>query len=182
MIHIYTGNGKGKTTSSFGLAMRASGQGLKVIIFQFLKPKLLVTGEEKTAKKIKNLKVVKYEQEHPMFAGQRTESREYRAKGKGQREIKKSVNRAMIEAKKAIFGGKYDMIIMDEIINVIDQGFAEKKEFLELIKKVPKSVELILTGRGDISEIEKSADYITIMIDKKHPLRQCVNARRGIEY
>jgi len=198
MIHIYTGNGKGKTTSSFGLAMRASGQGLKVIVFQFLKPKSLVTGEEKTAKKIKNLKVVKYEQEHPMFAGQRAESIGQRAKGiprlgstslttgrsgqVGQREIKKSVNRAMMEAKKAIFGGKYDMIIMDEIINVIDQGFAEKKEFLELIKKVPKSVELILTGRGDISEIEKSADYITIMIDKKHPLRQCVNARRGIEY
>ena len=55
MIHIYTGNGKGKTTSSFGLAMRASGQGLKVIIFQFLKPKSLVTGEEISAKKIKNI-------------------------------------------------------------------------------------------------------------------------------
>jgi len=53
MIHIYTGNGKGKTTSSFGLAMRASGQGFRVIIFQFLKPKSLVTGEEKSAKKIK---------------------------------------------------------------------------------------------------------------------------------
>lgn len=88
----------------------------------------------------------------------------------------------MIEVKKTIFGGKYDMIILDEIINVIDQGFAGKKEFIELIKKVPKSVELILTGRGDISEIEKFADYITIMIDKKHPFRQRVNARRGIEY
>jgi cob(I)alamin adenosyltransferase len=88
----------------------------------------------------------------------------------------------MMEAKKAVFGGKYDMIILDEIINAIDQGFAGKKEFLKLIKKVPKSVELILTGRGDISEIEKFADYVTIMIDKKHPLRQRVNARRGIEY
>ncbi|MCX5687679.1 MAG: cob(I)yrinic acid a,c-diamide adenosyltransferase [Candidatus Omnitrophica bacterium] len=175
MIHIYTGNGKGKTTSSFGLAMRASGQGLKVIVFQFLKPKSLVTGEEKAAKKIKNLKIVKYEQEHPMFARPRVE-------GLGQREIKKSVNRAMIETKKAIFGGKYDMVIIDEIINAIDQGFAEKKEFLKLIKKVPKSVELVLTGRGDISKIEKFADYVTIMIDKKHPFRQHINARRGIEY
>jgi len=181
MIHIYAGNGKGKTTSSFGLAMRASGQGLKVIIFQFLKPKSLVTGEEKAAKKI-NLKIVKYEQEHPMFAGQRVEGIGQMANSRGQREIRKSVNRAMMEAEKAVFGGKYDMVIMDEIINAIDQGFAEKKEFLKLIKKVPKSVELILTGRGDISEIEKFADYVTIMIDKKHPLRQRVNARRGIEY
>jgi len=175
MIHIYTGNGKGKTTASFGLAMRASGQGLKVIIFQFLKPKSLVTGEEITARKIKNVKLVKYEQEHPMFV-------KYGAKGLGEREIKKSVKKAMIEAKNAILSKKYKMIILDEIINAIDQGFAGKKEFLGLIKKVPKDTELVLTGRGDISEIEKFADYITIMIDKKHPFRQRVNARRGVEY
>ncbi len=175
MIHIYTGNGKGKTTASFGLAMRASGQGLKVIIFQFLKPKSLVTGEEITARKIKNVKVVKYEQEHPMFI-------KYGANGIGEREIKKSMKKAMIEAKNAILSKKYKMVILDEIINVIDQGFAGKKEFLELIKKAPKDIELVLTGRGDISEIEKFADYITIMIDKKHPFRQRVNARRGIEY
>ena len=175
MIHIYTGNGKGKTTASFGLAMRASGQGLKVIIFQFLKPKSLVTGEEISARKIKNVKVVKYEQEHPMF---NVQGSMLRAHG----EIKKSAQRMMLEAKKAISSKKYDMVILDEIINVIDQGFAGKKEFLELIKKAPKDIELVLTGRGDISEIEKFADYITIMIDKKHPFRQRVNARCGIEY
>ena len=168
MIHIYTGNGKGKTTSSFGLAMRASGQGLKVIIFQFLKPKSLVTGEEISAKKIKNLKIVKYEQSHPMFnAGA---------------DVKKSIKKAMTEAKKAIFSKRYNMVILDEIINVLDQEFAEKKDFLELIKKAPKDVELVFTGRGGISDIEQFADYVTIMIDKKHPFRQRVNARRGIEY
>ena len=175
MIHIYTGNGKGKTTSAFGLAMRASGQGLKVIIFQFLKPKSLVTGEEISAKKIKNLKVMKYDQSHPMFIGHSAESI-------GQREIKESVKRAMIEAKKAIFSGKYNMVILDEIINVLDQGFTGKEDFLELIKKAPGDVELVLTGRGDISDIEQFADYVTIMIDKKHPFRQRMNARRGIEY
>ncbi|MBU1913470.1 MAG: cob(I)yrinic acid a,c-diamide adenosyltransferase [Candidatus Omnitrophica bacterium] len=168
MIHIYTGNGKGKTTSSFGLAMRASGQGLKVIIFQFLKPKKLVCGEEISARKIRNIKIVKYEQQHPMFNG----------RGK----TKKSMKIEITEARKAIFGGKYDMVILDEIINVIDQGFSCKKEFLKLIKKVPKDVELILTGRGDISELEKFADYVTIMVDKKHPFMQQINARRGIEY
>ncbi len=191
MIHIYTGNGKGKTTASFGLAMRASGHGLKVIIFQFLKPKKLVCGEEISAKKIKNVKVKKYEQEHPMFAEHRAESIPRRSLSRAksrdsgqveQREIKQSVEKAMAEVRKAIFGGEYDMVILDEIINVVDQGFAGKKEFLELIKKVPEDVELVLTGRGDISEIEKFSDYITIMIDKKHPLRRKINARKGVEY
>jgi len=169
MIHIYTGNGKGKTTSSFGLAMRSSGQGLKVIIFQFLKPKSLVTGEEISAKKIKNVKVVKYEQSHPMFSNAVAQT-------------KKSIKKAMAEAKKAIFSGKYNMVILDEIVNVADQGFIAKAGFLKLLKSTPSNVELVLTGRGDISEIEKFADYVTIMIDKKHPFRQRVNARRGIEY
>ena len=74
------------------------------------------------------------------------------------------------------------MVILDEIINVIDQGFSGKKEFLDLVENAPKDIELVLTGRGDISELEKFADYVTIMIDKKHPFRQKINARRGIEY
>ena len=183
MIHIYTGNGKGKTTSAFGLAMRSSGQGLKVIIFQFLKPKALVTGEEISAKKIKNLKIVKFNQKHPMFEVQG--SRPLSASlgtGNNRRGIKKSIEKAVIEAGKVILSGRYDMVILDEIINVIDQGFAGKKEFLGLIKKAPEGVELVLTGRGNISDIEQFADYITIMIDKKHPFRQRVDARRGIEY
>ncbi|MFA5389601.1 MAG: cob(I)yrinic acid a,c-diamide adenosyltransferase [Candidatus Omnitrophota bacterium] len=168
MIHIYTGNGKGKTTSAFGLAARASGQGLKVIIFQFLKPKSLITGEEKSARNTKNIKLVKYEQAHPMFTPGA--------------KAKISLKKELAEAEKVIFSGKYNMVVLDEIINAVDQGFAGKKFFLGLLKKTPKNVELILTGRGDISELERFADYITIMIDKKHPFRQRVNARRGIEY
>ena len=173
MIQIYTGNGKGKTTSAFGLAMRASGQGYKVIIFQFLKPKKLVCGEETAAKKIRNIKIVKFKQIHPIFVAPVSML-------KAQREIKKSMQKAILEVKKAIFGKKYNVVILDEIINIIDQGFSRKKEFIGLIKKAPGNVELVLTGRGDISEIEPYADYVTIMIDKKHPFRQYVNARRGM--
>jgi len=194
MIHIYSGNGKGKTTSSFGLAMRASGQGLKVIIFQFLKPRKLVCGEEISAKKIKNVKVVKYEHGHPMFMGKKevfstrfARSKNIvrarlKAESRTKEKIRKSIGKTMADVKKAIFGGRYDMVILDEIINVIDQGFIGKKEFLNLIKNAPGDMELVLTGRGDISELEKFADYVTIMIDKKHPFRQQVNARRGIEW
>ena len=172
MIHIYTGNGKGKTTSAFGLAMRASGQGLKVIIFQFLKPKRLLCGEQVSARKLKGVKLVTFEQVHPMF------EHSCSLLPKTKRAVKKDFE----VAKKAILSKKYDMVVLDEIINVADQGFISKAGFLRLLKSAPEKVELVLTGRGDISSIELYADYITIMIDKKHPFRKSIGARKGIEY
>jgi len=169
MIHVYTGNGKGKTTSAFGLAMRASGQGLKVIIFQFLKPKGLLSGEEISAKRLSGLKLVRFEQMHPMFGANRKDAVET---------IKKDFGR--VEA--AVSSKRYDMVVLDEIVNVVDQGFVDKDRFLRLLKAVPKRVELVLTGRGDISDIEQYADYITVMRDTKHPFRKRKIARKGIEY
>ena len=169
MIHIYTGNGKGKTTAAFGLAMRASGQGLKVIIFQFLKPKGFASGEEISAKRIKGLKLVKFNQAHPIFKN----------KCEG---INKTIEEDFEKAKKVVLGGKYDMVVIDEIINAVDQGFIERDSFINLLKSVPKKVELVLTGRGNVSDIEKYADYVTVMADKKHPFKKTTGARRGIEY
>ncbi|MDP8229970.1 MAG: cob(I)yrinic acid a,c-diamide adenosyltransferase [Candidatus Gorgyraea atricola] len=174
MIHIYTGNGKGKTTSAFGLAMRASGQGLKVCVFQFFKPEKLVCGEEISAKEL-SIEVVKCEECHPLFMGQVTSD-------KGQGKVKKAIERMVKEAEKVMFSKKYGMVVLDEVINVIDQGFFSKEKFLKLLKSVPQELELVLTGRGDISGIEEHADYVTAMIDKKHPFRSKVGARKGIEY
>jgi len=168
MIHIYTGNGKGKTTSAFGLAMRASGQGLKVCIFQFLKPKGLLCGEEICIHKIKGLSVRRFEQAHPMFGCSP--------------KLKKNIKKDFEQAKKAVLSKRYNMVVLDEIINIVDQKFISKKNFLTLLKSTPKKVELVLTGRGDISDLEGYADYVTVMIDKKHPFRSKVGARKGIEY
>jgi len=179
MIHIYTGNGKGKTTSAFGLALRARGQGLKVIIFQFLKPKTLLCGEQVSIKKIKGIKLVRFDQAHPMFKNIALTSCLSRAKFK---DIARDIKKDFEKAKKMISRKKYDMVILDEVINAVDQKFIDQKRFLKLLKNVPDKVELVLTGRGDISAIEQFADYITIMIDKKHPLRKKIGARRGIEY
>ena len=173
MIHIYTGNGKGKTTAAFGLAIRACGQGQKVAIYQFLKPKMLLCGEQVSAKKLKGIKLVGFNQVHPMFKGAS------RISSKG---LTVSIKKDFDKAKKAVLNKRYDMVVLDEIINVYDQGFIKKGTFFNLLKKTPKNTELILTGRGDISKIEQCADYITIMIDKKHPCRKNVGARKGIEY
>lgn len=175
MIHIYTGNGKGKTTSAFGLAMRASGQGLKVCIFQFFKPAKLVCGEDVSAKQLKNIKVVKCEACHPLFQGQATSN-------KGQGKAKKAIEKMIKDVEQAMLSKRYGMVVLDEVINVIDQEFFSKEKFLNLLKTAPQRLELVLTGRGDISDIEEYADYVTIMIDKKHPFRSKVGARKGIEY
>ncbi|MFC1666732.1 cob(I)yrinic acid a,c-diamide adenosyltransferase [Candidatus Omnitrophota bacterium] len=172
MLHIYTGNGKGKTTSAFGLAMRASGQGLNVIIYQFLKPKPILCGEQIFAKRMKGIKLVTFKQTHPMF--ERSSA--------ALSNLKKTIRNDFTIAKKTVLGRRYDMVVLDEIINVVDQGFIKEESFLSLLKNRPKKIELILTGRGDISRIEEYADYVTIMIDKKHPFRKDVAARRGIEY
>lgn len=169
VIHIYTGNGKGKTSAAFGLAMRASGQGLKVIIFQFLKPRPFLSGEELSVKKLRGIKLVKFNQMHPMFGM------------KGEKLIK-TIEEDFKIARKAILSSSYDMIVLDEIINAVDQGFIEQGNFIKLLKAVPKKVELVLTGRGDISNMEQYAHYVTVMVDKKHPFKQSKTARRGIEY
>ncbi|MFC1624121.1 cob(I)yrinic acid a,c-diamide adenosyltransferase [Candidatus Omnitrophota bacterium] len=175
MIHIYTGNGKGKTTSAFGLGMRASGQSLKVIIFQFLKPKAFFSGEEILAKKTKLIKVVKFNQTHPMFEGSCSPKEAHNT-------LKETIKKDFEVVKKAIVSKKYDMVALDEIINVVDQKLIDRDNFLKLLKSVPPKTELILTGRGDTSFIEEYADYITVMIDKKHPFRKNKKARKGIEY
>ncbi|MBU0758777.1 MAG: cob(I)yrinic acid a,c-diamide adenosyltransferase [Candidatus Omnitrophica bacterium] len=172
MIHIYTGNGKGKTTSAFGLAMRACGQGLNVIVFQFLKPMGFLCGEQATAKNIKGLKLVRFDQRHPMFETSPASISK----------LTKVIKKDFEKAKKTILSKKYNMVILDEIINAVDQGFINKKVFLRLLKTSPEQTELILTGRGDISDIERYADYVTVMIDKKHPFRKIRGARKGVEY
>jgi cob(I)alamin adenosyltransferase len=173
MIHIYTGKGKGKTTSAFGLALRAAGQGLKVVIFQFLKPELPLCGEYVSAKKIKNIKLVKFAQTHPIFTPQKSSSEK----------LKKTIEKDFAVVAKTVMSGKCRMVILDEIINAFDQKLLDKNLFLNFLKSVPSKVELILTGRGNISEIERYADYITVMTDKKHPFAdKKTPARKGIEY
>ncbi|MFH1783053.1 MAG: cob(I)yrinic acid a,c-diamide adenosyltransferase [Candidatus Omnitrophota bacterium] len=172
MIHIYTGNAKGKTTCAIGLAVRARGQGLKVAIFQFLKPKAIQSGEEKLLKKIKGIELVKFDQMHPMFHSGDVNFLK----------LKEGIEKDFKKIEKTVLSKKYDMVILDEVINAVDQNFIDIEKFIKLLKKAPKDVEIVLTGRGDISNLELFADYITVMVEKKHPFRKQKLARKGIEY
>ncbi len=168
MIHIYTGTGKGKTTCALGLAVRAVGQGLKVSIFQFFKPTSIACGERNHLKKVKNVRLFFCKGYHPMFA----------VRSSAKKEIKEFFKKIREIASK----GKYDMMVLDEVINAYDQGFLSRRSFVSFLKSFPPDKELVLTGRGDIADIEQYADYITEMKEKKHPFGKNKIARKGIEF
>ena len=172
LIQIYTGDGKGKTTCAFGQALRALGRGLKVCIFQFLKDKDLSSGEVIAAKEFKeNLKIIRGCQIHPYFDS-----------GKHSNDLKEEVERMLLEIKRTLQDGKYDIVILDEINNCIDLGVVKKEEILDIMDIKPQNVELILTGRDAPYEIIDRADLVTNMSLVKHPFYTGVGARKGIEY
>lgn len=166
LVQVYTGNGKGKTTTAWGQALRASGQGLKVVIIQFFKGK--GSGETKIAKKL-NLNVYSFCPVHPFFGGKREK-------------LKRECREGLAFAKEMIQSKKYDMIILDEINIAMRDRLIEVNEVLDLIKKKPTEVELILTGRGAQKKIMDAADLVTEMREIKHPYQKGIKGRRGIEY
>ena len=167
LVQIYTGNGKGKTTAAFGLALRAAGAGLKVYILQFIKGKAY--SEMKVIKKIKNIKIEQcgkgcFIQKKPSKADM-----EYAQKG-------------LTKAKNKIMSGKYDVIILDEANIALRLGLIETKDIIVIIKQKPRFVELVLTGRHCPRALLKRADLVTEMKEIKHPYRRGIKARRGIEF
>lgn len=172
-IHIYTGAGKGKTTASMGLALRAASNGLKVCMFQFLKKK--DTSCENNLS-VTNFKVVCLNEIHPMFLEARGRTKAVVAG------LKKKILNDLKKVKTAIRSGRYDVVILDEIINCVSQEFLEEGVVLDLIKAKPKNVELVLTGRSASKRLIGSADYVTRLAKVKHPFDGGLLARRGIEY
>lgn len=167
MIHIYTGDGKGKTTAALGLALRASGAGLKVYIGQFVKGKFYC--ELNALKKIKNIKVEQFGRSCFIKCGP------------NKKDIKAAKN-GLERIKEILVRKNYDVIILDEINVAIKFNLVRLKEVVNLIEKVPKKTEIILTGRWAHPKILKLAHLVTEMKDIKHYYKKGVKARKGIEY
>ena len=176
LVHIYTGDGKGKTTAAFGLGMRAAGAGLKVCIFQFLKSKRFLSGELESAKKLSpKLKVVRFNQTHPIFLP--SKHRQDSAQS-----LKSCVAIALKVVEKTLSSGRYDLVILDEIINAVSEKYLDVKILVGLLNSRPKNVEVVLTGRNAPRELIRMADYVTEMKEVKHPYKRGLKARRGIEW
>lgn len=174
LTHIYFGEGKGKTTAALGLAMRAAGRGKKVCFIQFFKPKHFDYGEHCFIKKFcPKLKIVRFDIPHPFFS---------KDKKIDIKKMKKNIADDLKQAKKLISEGKFDIVVLDEIINVSAAGFIREQNIIRLVKNKPKHVELILTGRGDARALFSLADYITEFRKVRHPFDYGITARKGIEH
>jgi cob(I)alamin adenosyltransferase len=169
LVQVYTGNGKGKTTAAFGLALRAVGRGLKVYIIQFIKGGFDY-GELYVVDKLPNLKL--------------------KAFGRGKFVTEKPAGKEDVElaeealalAEEVVKSGEYDIVILDEINVALNLKLIKTEKVLQLINNKSKHVELILTGRYAPKEIIDAADLVTEMKEVKHPYNKGFQARKGIEY
>jgi len=169
-IHVYTGNGKGKTTAALGLALRAVGSGLKVLIIQFLKGEGSYTGERETALRLAPELEIRARGDEGFVESADPSPRD----GELARE-------ALDEALQEISGGRWDLVILDEINVAVHFGLIAVQDILELLDSKPDGVEIVLTGRYAPVELIERADLVTEMREVKHYYKAGVPARRGIE-
>ncbi len=174
MLIIFTGNGKGKTTAALGQAMRAVGEGKKVLMVQFIKgpwksgeDKVQILGEGGA------FKLVKMGKGFVGIMGDNLPRSEH----------EKAAAEAMEFTSQEIESGKWNLVILDEINNAVALNLISKTKVLDFIKKTKNKLEdLILTGRDAPSEFLAEADLITEMREQKHPYEKGLKGRRGLEY
>lgn len=174
-VHIYTGDGKGKTTAAFGLALRAAGHGARVLIYQFLKPSSLDLGERGALKKgIEGITIRAMDEPWDMFEkSEDTPALE---------RVKKAISRVLREVETAAHEKYYDVIILDEIVFCYARGLVTLEDIERVVNNREKGVEIVLTGRGATRKLIALADMVTEMKPIKHPFDEGVQARKGIEF
>ena len=173
LVHIYTGEGKGKTTCAMGLAVRAAGQGMKVCIVQFLKGGGRGSGELKLiSDRIPEIEFIQSDLSHPMF------SKKKMTAGQLEEEALKTFDLCREKG----MSGECDLLIMDEINNVVAQNWLDWQVVADFLDDRPKGLEVVMTGRDAHPMLQSIADYVTEMLKIKHPYDDGYVARRGVEY
>ena len=173
LVLINTGEGKGKTTAALGLALRAAGHNQKVLIMQFIKGRF-DTGEFRIIKKLKPL--IEIERLGKGFI------RFKDGKPAPTRAQVKNSSESFEYACKKVASGRYDMIILDEIINLMSYGLLKIEDTIDLIKNKPKKLCIVLTGRNAPRNLLDMADTVTEMREVKHAFSRGIKAKKGIEY
>ncbi len=170
LIIVFTGEGKGKTTAAMGMALRACGQGMKVLLLQFIK----------SGQRYGELNAVKYLPGIEMVAlgtgfvknSPQDKMVEHRA----------AAREAIQRAREEVSSGKWDMIILDEINYAVDFGLIKEEEVLELLEAKPDTLHLVLTGRYVRDTIVEKAHLVTEMKKIKHAYNSGIKAQKGVEF
>ena len=167
LLHIYCGDGKGKTTASLGLAVRMTGAGMKTAFVQFMKGG--ETAELETLKLIPGITVMRCDRDYGFFSTLSETD-------------KKDLSACHDRLLERAFSGGFDAVILDEFNCAYNFGLMDKSRAEKLILDVPQSFELILTGRDPAQMFVDAADYVSEIKCVKHPYQKGINARKGIEY
>jgi len=167
MIHLYTGDGKGKTTAAMGLAIRAAGRGKKVVIVQFLKG--TDTGELHSLCLIPNITVIRNLEAKGFFHNAPTD-------------IRLKITEENNENLRVALAVPHDLIVLDEICAAYDLEAVNRNAVDDLLRGLSPGKELVLTGRNPPRHFCDAADYISEIHSVKHPFERGVQAREGIEY
>lgn len=168
-IHLYTGDGKGKTTAAIGLAARATGDGILVLMVQFAKGRQ--TGELNSLEKL-GITVLRNSRDYG-FAKYMTQT---------DREAVTRENTENLENALKMVENHFGMLILDELMSVYNNGLIDKALVREMMEHPPAGVELVLTGRDADPIFTERCDYLTEMCCKRHPFTKGITARKGIEY
>lgn len=169
LIHIYCGDGKGKTTASLGLALRAAGSGKKVLLLQFFKD-----GKSSEFASLAHVPGIEVIPQTRTFGFSWTLSGEEKA------EAKAYYSDLLEDAFRK--GADFDLLVLDEAMSACSAGMIGEARLLALLGEKPEGLEVVLTGRDPSQALLDAADYVTEMKKIKHPYEKGVAARRGIEY
>ena len=167
MVHIYYGDGKGKTTAAVGLAVRSAGRGQKILFVQFLKTEN--SGERNILSRLPEVTLTPCPDKLP-FTFEMSEA-EHAQTARMTRELFQSV-----------LTDKYDLIVLDEIFSAINENMLLESEVISFISNAPETIEIVLTGHNPSENLLARADYISEIKNIRHPFDKGLAARAGIEF
>lgn len=169
LLHLYHGDGKGKTTAAVGLAVRGKGAGLRVCVYQFLKGS--DSGELVSLKKL-----------HIPVRRAKSSELFYSQMSVGEKnQCRKETRTLFTDAAHALISAQWDLVILDEVLDAVNLGLLSDQLLLETLK-LRKNTEVVVTGRNPSPALLEEADYVSLVSAEKHPFAKGITARRGIEF
>lgn len=170
LTHVYFGDGKGKTTASIGLIVRAAGCGLRCVLVQFLKD--TKCGELETLAKIPGVTVLRGKAPGGMFVKDMTEAQ--------LAETRRIHDANLAEGIELCRDG--GLLVLDEALDAVSLQLVSEEPLRELLEARPEGLELVITGHAEVPWVLERADYITEMVKRRHPYDAGIMGRRGIEF